>query len=145
MDRTELKDKILETYNNNNNFGRFLGMNFEVIEPGLVHYFLTINKDLLATPTAAHGGVLAAFMDAIVSVAALSDSVIDGNVVSTIEFKINYLKPALLDDNIKGIGTVIRKGKSIIVSRGEIFNSKKELIAVGTGTMNSYPVEKSSF
>lgn len=146
MDRTgELAELILSTYNKNNHFGRFMGMKYEVESPGHVKYRLTVKEDLLATPTAAHGGAIAGFMDGIVGVAALSSTAPDGRVVSTIEFKINYLKPALFKDEIFGVGTVLKKGKSILVVKGEIFNSKEELLATALATMNSYPIEKSSF
>lgn len=146
MDRTgELTEQILATYDQNNHFGRFMDMHYNVIEPGVVHYSLNIKEDLLATPTAAHGGAIAGFMDAVVGVAALSATAPDGKVVSTVEFKLNYLRPALFKDKIKGIGTVLKKGKSILVVKGEIFNSKDELIATSLATLNSYPVEKSSF
>ena len=146
MDRTgELKELILKTYNKNNHFGRFLDMNYEVLSPVNIKYQLSVKEDLLATPTAAHGGAIAGFMDAIVGVAALSATAPDGRVVSTVEFKINYLRPAPFNDTIIGIGTVLKKGKSILVVRGEIFDSKNQLIATALATMNSYPVEKSSF
>lgn len=146
MDRTgELNDLILSTYNKNNHFGRFLGMTYEVLEPGLVNYSLSIKEELLATPTAAHGGAIAGFMDGIVGVAALSATAPEGKVVSTVEFKLNFLRPALLNEEIKGVGKVLKKGKSILVVQGEIFNAKNELIATSLATMNAYPVEKSSF
>ncbi len=146
MDRTgELTNLILSTYNKNNHFGRLLGMDYEVIEPGKIHYSLCVTEELLATPTAAHGGAIAGFMDAIVGVAALSATAPEGKVVSTVEFKINYLRPALVKDNIKGVGTVLKKGKSILVVKGEIFNSDDQLIATALATLNAYPVEKSSF
>lgn len=146
MDRTrELTQQIIKIYNKNNHFGRFMDMSFEIIEPGIVHYYLPVKKDLLATPTAAHGGAIAGFMDAIVGVAALSSTAPDGKVVSTVEFKINYLRPALFEEEIKGVGTVLKKGKSILVVKGEIYNSKDELVATSLATLNSYPVEKSSF
>mgnify|MGYP005673569473 CR=1 FL=1 len=146
MDRIgELATKILKTYNDNNHFGRFMGMDYEVLEPGRVTYKLTIKKDLLATPTAAHGGAIAGFMDGIVGVAALSATAPEGKVVSTVEFKINYLRPALFQDEVIGKGTVLKKGKSLLVVKGEIFNAKEELIATAIATLNAYPVEKSSF
>lgn len=146
MDRTgELAEIILKTYDKNNHFGRFLEMNYEVLEPGLIHYYLEVKEDLLATPTAAHGGAIAGFMDGIVGVAALSATAPEGKVVSTIEFKLNFLRPALFEDQVKGIGTVLKKGKSTLVVKGEIYNSKEELIATALATLNSYPMEKSSF
>jgi uncharacterized protein (TIGR00369 family) len=133
--------EILKLYNEMNHFGRKLNMHFEVVRPGEVTYYLEITEDLLATKVAAHGGALSAFMDAVLGVAALSASGEEGKLVSTIEFKITYLHPAFLGDKLKGIGKVIKQGKRMIFSEGEVFNQKNELIVKGTGTFIAYPVE----
>ena len=137
---------IIEKYIEHNNYGKVLGMHFTIIETGLVHYHLTITKEHLATPKAVHGGVIAAFMDSILGVAALSCSQQNNNVVSTIEFKINYLAPALLGDELLGIGKVEQLGNRIIISSGDVFctNRGNKLIAKALGTFNAYPLEKAA-
>ena len=70
---------IIEQYIAHNNFGKILGMDFKIIEPGTVHYFMTIKEEHLATPKAAHGGVIAALMDGVLGVAALSNVVEQNN------------------------------------------------------------------
>jgi acyl-coenzyme A thioesterase PaaI-like protein len=78
-------------------------------------------------------------------VAALSASCHDGKLVSTVEFKINYLAPAGLGDILLGEGRVIQKGNRIMVSEGEIrLKDSRKLIAKGTGTFSAYPLEKSN-
>ena len=133
----------LVLYNKINNFGRLLDMKFEVTEPGRIIYSMPVTEDILATTSTAHGGALAAFMDAIIGVASLSAVAEEGKLVSTVEFKINYLTPALLNDQLRGFGKVIKKGKRIIITQGKIFNQKDELLAICTGTLNAYPIEKS--
>lgn len=137
---------IIEKYIAHNNYGKQLGMEFKIIEPGLVHYFLTITKEHLATPKAVHGGVIAALMDSVLGVAALSCAQERNNVVSTIEFKINYLAPSLLGDELLGIGKVEQLGNRIIISSGDIFctNRDNKLIAKAMGTFNAYPIEKAA-
>lgn len=138
---------IIEQYIANNHFGKTLGMNFKIVEPGLVHYFIKINKEHLATPLAAHGGVISALMDGLLGVAALSVSAQENKVVSTVEFKINFLAPALLDDELIGIGKVEQQGKRLIISSGDIICQKRDnvLIAKAIGTFNAYPAEKAGF
>jgi uncharacterized protein (TIGR00369 family) len=138
-------EKLLELYNKMNNFGRLINMTIEEVEHGEVRYALPITDELLATPTAAHGGAIAAFMDSIIGVAALSAVAHENKIVSTVEFKINYLKPAVMGDQLLGIGKVIQQGKRIIISQGEIFNQNNELLAIATGTLNAYPAEKGGF
>lgn len=135
---------LLEQYNANNQFGKNLGMRFEVKHPGLVHYHLKISSDHLATPKAAHGGVISALMDAMLGVCALSASSLEKKVVSTVEFKTNFLAPAFLGDELLGISKIIQKGSRIYVVSGEVFcpSRNNTLIATGMGTFNAYPAEK---
>ncbi|GAB4249341.1 MAG: hypothetical protein Kow0079_01930 [Vicingaceae bacterium] len=134
---------LIEIYNKVNNFGRVNGMKFIQLKKGIVEYHVTIKQEHLATTKAAHGGFVAGFMDAVLGVAALSSVALDGKLVATVEFKINYLKPVFLNDELKGIGNVINKGNRLITSEGKIYNQKNELIAIGNGTFNAYPFEKS--
>ena len=134
-----MKHPILDLYNQMNNFGRLNNMVFEVINPGEIIYHFTPNSNHLATTTAVHGGVLSAYMDAIIGVAALSAVCEENKLVSTVEFKINYLLPAFCDKKLTGKGRVISKGNSILVSTGEIINEENKVIAVGQGTFKSYP------
>ena len=97
----------------------------------------------MATGKSAHGGFLAAMFDQVVGTAALSKAMLDQKVVATVEFKINYLKPALIGDKLKGIGRVISNGKRLYVVEGKIYNQNNDLLALGTATLNAYPFEKS--
>ncbi|MBX7095204.1 MAG: PaaI family thioesterase [Flavobacteriales bacterium] len=133
---------IIDEYNKVNHFGRFLGMHFNILSPGEVEYHLEITESLLATETAAHGGVLAGFMDAILGVAALSVVAEEGKRVATLELKISFLAPALCNDQLSGKGSVIKKGSRIVFSEGSIYNQNGLLIAKGSGTFTAYPAEQ---
>lgn len=138
---------LIEQYNNKNSFGKLLGMDFKIINPGLVHYYLTINQNHLATPLAAHGGAISALMDALLGVTALSSVEQDKKVVSTVEFKINFLSPALLNDELIGIGKVEQKGNRLIIVSGDILCPKRNntVIAKAIGTFNSYQAQKAGY
>lgn len=138
---------IIEQYIQHNHFGKTLGMDFKIIEPGVVHYHLKITKEHLATPVAAHGGVISALMDALLGVTALSAVFEDHKVVSTVEFKINFLAPAMLNDVLVGIGKIEQKGNRLIISSGDIIcqNRNNMIIAKALGTFNAYPAEKIGF
>jgi uncharacterized protein (TIGR00369 family) len=131
---------IIALYNKTNLFGQFMQMNYTIADSGEVIYNLKIREDLLATENAAHGGAIAALMDAVLGVTSLSAVAKENKLVATIEFKINYLKPAALGDSLTGKGKVIQQGKRILITEGEIFNQKMELIAKAIGTFTSYPI-----
>lgn len=143
-----MKEKIIELYRQYNSFGNQMNMDFEIIKPGKVLYKMTIGKEHLATPIAAHGGAIAGLMDATLGVAGLSKTAEHGKIVSTVEFKINYLAPVSLGDELEAIGTVISAGKRILFIEGEIFKWRevqKKLLAKASGTFNAYPAEKAKF
>ena len=135
--------EILKKYASTNHFGQFIGLKLEVLEPGEVNYYVQVKKDHLATYKSAHGGFLAAIFDQIVGTAALTKAMLDDKLVSTVEFKINYLKPAFLHDELKGSGVVLHHGKRLYTVEGQIFNQKNELLAKGIATLNDYPFAKS--
>ena len=135
--------KLLDIYNKVNSFGNENGMKLTILEPGSIMYEMEVLQKHLATPTAIHGGMLAAMMDGVIGVAALSSVAEEGKLVSTVEFKISYYNPALLGDILTGKGTVEKKGNRIIYASGEIYNQDNKIIAKALGTLNAYPIEKS--
>lgn len=138
-----LDENILKKYNQTNQFGEFLGLKLEVICPGEVNYHVKVKNEHLATLNSAHGGFLAGFFDQIVGTAALTKAALESKVVSTVEFKINYLKPAFLNDNLTGLGKVLSNGKRLYIVEGKIINQQNELLVIGSATLNAYPFEKS--
>ena len=137
---------IIKKYIEFNNFGRELGLNFTILEPGVVKHTLTITPKHLATPHTAHGGVTAAMMDAVLGVAALSLVCEEFKIVSTVEFKINYLNPALVGDELSGESIIEQKGNRIVIVSGTIKAlNRDKVIAKAIGTFNAYPAEKIGF
>jgi uncharacterized protein (TIGR00369 family) len=118
-------------------------MKLTVVKPGEIIYEMEVLEKHLATVNTIHGGMIAALMDGVIGVAALSLVAQDKKLVSTVEFKLNYYKPAYLGDVLKGYGRVDNAGKRIISTSGEIYNQKGEMIAKAMGTFNAYPFDKS--
>ncbi len=136
-------EDIITIYNKTNNFGKENNFILNIIADGEITYEMKVEEKHLATPTTIHGGVISALMDATIGVAALSATYKKNQLVSTIEYKTNFIRPAFLGDTLKGYGKVDNKGNRIVFSSGSIYNQKNELIATGSGTFNAYPFEKS--
>lgn len=119
-------------------------MTLKVIRPGEVEYHMLITENHLSNPLAAHGGAVSAMMDAILGVAALSLSVERNELVSTVEFKLNYYAPISLGDKLLGRGKVTYEGKRLIFSEGTIFSQNEDMkvVSKGLGTFNAYPISK---
>lgn len=138
--------KILEAYNKVNHFGNMMNMSLEIIRPGEVVYEMPITEQHLSNPMAAHGGAVAALMDAILGVSALSLAAESNHLVSTVEFKINYFRPVQLGDILVGRGIVDFEGNRLISASGNIIEKSSEiLLAKGNGTFNKYSADKLGF
>jgi uncharacterized protein (TIGR00369 family) len=112
-----------------------------------VDYHLKIEQHHLATPHAAHGGVIAALVDGALGTAGLSLVASENKALSTVEFKINYLSPALLDDELVAKAKVEQKGKRLLVISCDVFctNRNNAAIAKSIGTFNAYDAEKAGY
>jgi len=90
-----------------------------------------------------HAGVMATMADHTAGYAAFS-TVEESFQILTIEFKINFLKPAH-GDLLVCKSKVIREGSQIIVAESEVFDSKREeevLVAKALVTLMAVPREK---
>lgn len=128
-----------------NKFDIDYGLSFEIEAPGTITYRMKILEKHLSSPNTAHGAVIAGFMDCVLGFSALSMAVAEDNLTSTVEFKINYIRPVNLGEELIGNGKVVHKGKSLIISSGEVKNSKGQIVALGQGTFNTYPFNKKDF
>ncbi|MBW1893732.1 MAG: PaaI family thioesterase [Deltaproteobacteria bacterium] len=124
-------------------FDDHLGMDLTVHAPGNITYTLKIEKHHLTSPDACHGGVIAAFMDAVIGVTVLSWAVSKENLCATVEFKINYLTRVKPGDVLEGTGDIDFTGSKLVVASGKIVEKKTgRLVAKGIGTFSQYPLAK---
>jgi len=135
-------EALITLYRNINQFGKEIGLEYELLSDSIVINRLKIEPKHLSTPTVAHGAVVAALADSTLGLAALSVATKEENIVSTIEFKINYIRPVSLGDIITGIPNIRQKGKKIIFVEADFVNQREELIATANGTFNQYPAVK---
>jgi len=135
-------EEIIRLYEAANAFGDLLGMQLTLVDQGVVTYEMEVKPHHLATPFAAHGGAVAALVDGALGVAALSKVSINKKVVSTIELRMNFLRPALLGDVLLAKGNVVSAGNRLLYVECEVMNQTGDLIAKASGTFNAYPAEK---
>jgi len=132
-----------QAYEQINHYERLQNIQRTIHAPGKITVSLNITEQHLSSPCAAHGGSMSGFMDVVLGYAALTKALPEGNVVSTVEFKMNFLRPIFLGDKLRGEGEVLSAGKRIIVTDGRVYRNE-ELVATGQGTFNAYPLEKKS-
>lgn len=132
-----------QLYRETCSYDRVMGLQLSMEQPGQVRYRLTITEQHLSSAGACHGGVLAGMMDATLGLTAVSWAVPQGKLCATVEFKINYLRPALLGHELEGVGVIDHAGSRLIVSSATISDIHTgQAIAKGLGTFNLYPLQK---
>ena len=138
---------LLALYNQINQYGQANGMVLAVPAPGQAEYRMAIRPEHLSSPGTAHGGVLAGLLDAVLGAAALSLAFTTGELVSTVEFKINYLQPVRLHEELRAHATVEHRGNTLLVCSGLICcpARQEQVVARGLGTFNRYPADKRDF
>jgi uncharacterized protein (TIGR00369 family) len=90
-----------------------------------------------------HGGVIASVADVACGYAALS-LLPDTKEVLTVEFKINFLKPAQAD-RVFAVATVVQAGRTLTVCEATVFDSSRsKALAMMTATMMAVDVERAA-
>lgn len=115
--------------------GHYWGhMNMETVADadGKTVVVMELTEDLKQIYGNIHGGAIAGLMDSTIAVA-INQQLDPGEGASTVEIKINYLRPANTG-KLWGKGKVIQKGRKIMVGQGEIKDDNGKLVAFGTAT-----------
>ena len=121
-------------------FPAHCGFEVECVVHGIFQTRLKILSEHKQQDGDIHAGIIATIADHTAGYSAYT--VVPENIyILTIEFKINYFKPAL-GEEIKCISKVINNGKQIIVSESEIFSISKgqeKLISKAIVTLMAVP------
>ena len=120
-------------------YNRLLGVRVVGAERGFVRMMVPFRPELVGDPLrpALHGGVLSALADTAGGAALWSGIDDDRGRVSTIDLRIDYLRPARLED-VLAEARVVRLGKRVGVADIRLFHAahEEETIATGKGVYN---------
>jgi uncharacterized protein (TIGR00369 family) len=94
--------------------------------------------DLLCNPMGQiQGGYVCAMLDECMSVAGMITSGMT-HVVPTLEMKTSFLRPAM-PGSLRAIGRVVKWGKTICFTEGELYDGEGRLLAKASGTAMPTP------
>ncbi len=115
-------------------FNRYLGVKLIEARTGFARLEVPFRDELVGDPMrpALHGGVLSALADAAGGAAVWTGLDDDRARVSTIDLRIDYLRPARLFTLIAE-ATVVRLGNRVGVADVRLFNADAEDVTVATG------------
>jgi len=123
-------------------FPAHCGFIVERVESGFFESSLEVRSMHKQQDGFVHAGVIATMADHTAGYSAYT-TVSDEYRILTIEFKINYFKPAI-GDRLRCISRVINGGRKIVVSESEVFSIKKQeekMISKATVTLMAVPVK----
>lgn len=99
-------------------FLQIIGAELVAVSPGTVEVALPYRTELAQQHGAVHAGVITAIVDVACGYAALS-LMPAGSEVLTVEYKVNFLTPAV-GDRFVARGEVVRSGSRLVVCRGSV-------------------------
>lgn len=114
------------------NYWKHMGMTTIAGIDGKTRVVMKLTEDIKQIYGNIHGGAIAGMLDSTIAVA-VNQQLDPGEGASTVEIKLNYLKPAN-EGTLWGEGKVIQKGRKIIVGQGEIKDDAGNMVAFGTAT-----------
>ena len=124
-------------------FIKFCGLKALNIKEGFFESEVLTGENHRTQDNFTHAGLIATMADHTAGYAAFT-TVSENFRILTVEFKINFLKPAF-GNALRCRSKVISKGKQVIVSESEIYDvrgSDEKLVAKGIITMMAVPSEK---
>ena len=144
----QLSDFVIEFFNQHMPFNQLLGFEVSKVAEDKAQIKLAWDDTLMGNPIhkILHGGVTAAILDTVGSVAALLYGIknleSEAEVVAfqqalpnggTLDMRVDYLRPGK-GQVFTASAEVIRRGRKVAVCRMELHNEKGLHIATGTGT-----------
>ena len=117
-----------------------LGAELVLVAPGEVRIALFPRPELSQQHGYMHAGAITSVLDSACGYAALTVAPVGFDVL-TVEFKINFIRPAVADRFV-AIGKVTKAGKALTVCQGEVIGeqgSRRETIAVMQATIINVP------
>jgi len=107
-------------------------MKLITVEEGKTTFELEVKKEFFNSIGVVQGGLISIIADAAMGVAC--GTLLDEEYrFYTIEFKINFFKP-VKEGKLIAYGKVVNKGKTVVYTEAEVYNSKSQLIAKAVGS-----------
>ncbi len=136
------KKSLLDWMKTRNPFWSLLGMEIIEIKKGWAKIRLPFTEKLANSLGVAHGGAIFSPADSAVGMALVGMIDKDEN-ISTLEMKINYLKP-FVEGEIIAEAKIVHKGTMTAIGDVEVRDEKDNLIAKGLATYAIFKKENHS-
>ncbi len=113
--------------------GETIGMRAVEVRPGFAAFEMEAGRKHANPMGTMHGGVLCDLTDGAMGVAWASE-LLEGETFTTLELKINFLKP-VWNAKLRAEARVVKRGKTIGLAECDVRDEKGELVAYATSTL----------
>lgn len=104
---------------------RHLGLELREADPDRAEVALPVRDDLVQEENVVHGGVIATLADT-AAVYLVLPSLPDEAGLTSIEFKVNFLRPARVEaGELRAVATPVRLGRTVAVCRVEVTQDER--------------------
>lgn len=108
-----------------------LGIEVDELRSDYARMSMPFQEQNLQAAGLVHGGAIASLIDTVV-VPPIGMAVPAGSLWSTIELHVQYHRPLLTDAVAEG--WVVKRGRSVVFTRGEVYDADGNHVASGTAT-----------
>jgi len=112
--------------------GKLLGMRLVAATPGQATFELEADERHWNPMGTLHGGILCDIADGAMGIA-FASTLEDGESFTTLELKINFLKP-IWKSKLIAHGRIVKRGKTIGLTECDVFDEAGSLVARATST-----------
>ena len=112
--------------------GNLLGMRLVEVAPGESRFELDAGERHTSPMGTLHGGILCDIADAAMGIA-FASTLEEGESFTTLELKINFLKP-VWKTRLRAHGRLVKRDQTVGMTECDVTNSEGELVARATST-----------
>jgi uncharacterized protein (TIGR00369 family) len=107
---------------------------------GRVEFGCGVDESVYNPMGAVHGGLLCALLDTVVG-CAVHTTLPQGMAYTSIELKVNYLRPVhAASGPLTAVGTVVKPGRRVAFAEGEVRDARGRTVATATSSLLVFPI-----
>ncbi len=117
--------------------GRLIGFSLREIEPGRALFTMNVDERHHNPMGTLHGGIYCDIADAAMGMA-YAATLAEGESFTTIELKINFIRP-VISGRIRAVGRVVEMKKTLFFSEADVLDEQGRLVARASSTCMPVP------
>jgi uncharacterized protein (TIGR00369 family) len=117
-------------------------MQFDLVEvePGRAVFTCVPDESAYNPIGAVHGGLICTLLDSVTG-CAVHTTLPQGKGYTSIEIKVNYLRPVQIGaGRLTAIGTVTKRGRRVIFAEGEVLDAEGNVVATASSSLLVFPL-----